>query len=97
MLFISILYDRSCIQWWNLLPIAYKIFIIVICLCVILLTFFIAHKYLRSDLTSSTDKKSQNKFVPNPEYILPPSYSTLHLFQKGAVCSDSKECSEIGA
>lgn len=93
--FVSV--DRPCIQWWNILPIAYKIFVVLICLSVVLLAAIYTQKYWRSNASSGADRKANSIFVPNPEYVLPPSYSTLHLFSGGAVCSDSKQCSEIGA
>lgn len=45
----------------------------------------------------SADKAARrNAEPPDPIQYLPPSPSKLHLFERGAVCTDAPQCSEIG-
>lgn len=87
-------------QWWSILPHTYKFFIILIVLAVLLVGFlFVQNLFKNSSVNKANDGNATgNRYVPNPiyEYKLPKSYSTLHLFKNGAVCSDAKVCSEIG-
>lgn len=40
--------------------------------------------------------KQEGLVPPNPTKKLPPSASTLHFFNKAAVCADGVPCAEIG-
>lgn len=88
---------RPCLEWWSILPHTYKFFLILVVLAVLLVGFLFIQSFVKS-LASDKDNASGARYVPNPvyDYKLPKSYSTLHLFKSGAVCSDSKICSEIG-
>lgn len=44
----------------------------------------------------SADKARRNANPPDPIHHLPPSSSTLHLFERAAVCTDAPHCSDVG-
>ncbi|CAH2003883.1 unnamed protein product [Acanthoscelides obtectus] len=47
--------------------------------------------------TNVFSKKTHGVLVPpNPTKPLPPSASTLHVMDKGAICADGPPCAEIG-
>lgn len=96
---------RSCWQWWSILPHTYKFFIILIVLAVVLVGFLFIEDLLKNSPANNTSSSkahtegtNKRRYVPNPgwDYNHPKSYSKLHLFKNGAVCSDTKVCSEIG-
>ncbi|XP_031630492.1 glutathione hydrolase 1 proenzyme-like [Contarinia nasturtii] len=88
---------RSCVQWWKILPPTYKFFLIVIFLVVLLVSYLYVQKFVNYLQHATDDEGETKKFIPNPEYPLPPSASILHQFKNGAVCSDSEQCSKIGS
>lgn len=78
---------RSCVQWWKILPPTYKFFLIVIILLVLLVLYLYLQKLVNHLRGATDDGKNVQKFIPNPEFPLPPSPSILHQFQHGVVCS----------
>lgn len=49
--------------------------------------------FTKNKKTLDDNKKST---IPNPVKQLPPSVSSLHVFNKAAVCADGPPCAEIG-
>nr|XP_014094090.1 glutathione hydrolase 1 proenzyme isoform X1 [Bactrocera oleae] len=63
---------------------------------VIILSAVVFLFYKLSKQRNSSLQNSQLLRPPNPETPQPPSFSPLHVYENGAVCSDSDVCSRIG-